>query len=360
MASATLPRHGQSAQFDHVVGIDTHRDFHVAVALAPNGGRLGELTFTATSKGYEELVAWTEQYGVRPVFAMEGTGSYGAGLCRELLDAAYDVIEVNRPDRSARRRQGKDDLVDAEAAARAFLAGTASIVPKRGGDQVEMIRLLKVAKDSVIDGRTRALNQVRSLLVTAPMALRERLSGLSRNELITTCASFRPGELVGPLAAAKRALRSLARRIQALDAELKELMADLDGLTQAACPGLRQSYGIGIDGAAVLLTAVGDNPERIRSEAAFAAICGASPLQASSGNSRHHRLNRGGNRQANATPHRIAVVRLRWHEQTKAYAERRKAEGLSNKDILRCLKRFIAREVFHLLMGKPPRRTAAT
>jgi len=268
-------------------------------------------------------VAWTEQYGVRPVFAMEGTGSYGAGLCRELLDAAYDVIEVNRPDRSARRRQGKDDLVDAEAAARAFLAGTASIVLKRGGDQVEMIRQLKVAKDSVIDGRTRALNQVRSLLVTAPMALRERLSGLSRNELITTCASFGPGELVGPLAAAKRALRSLARRIQALDAELKELMADLDGLTQADYPGLRQSYGIGIDRAAVLLTAVGDNPERIRSEAAFAAICGASPLQASSGNSRHHRLNRGGNLQANATLHRIAVVRLRWHEQTRAYAERR-------------------------------------
>jgi transposase len=155
-------------------------------------------------------------------------------------------------------------------------------------------------------------------------------------------------------------LRSLARRIQALDAELKELMADLDGLSQAACPGLRQSYGIGIDGAAVLLTAIGDNPERIRSEAAFASICSASPLQANSGNGRHHRLNRGGNRQDNTTLHRIAVVRLRWHEQTRAYAERRKAEGLSNKDILRCLKRFIAREVFHLLMGKPPRRTLAT
>jgi transposase len=170
MTSATLPRHGQSAQFDHGVGIDTHSDFHVAVALAPNGGRLGELTFTATCKGYEEPVAWTEQYGVRPVFAMEGTGSYGAGLCRELLDAAYDVIEVNRPDRSARRRQGKDEAVDAEAAARAFLSSTASIVPKRGGDQVEMIRLLTVAKDSVIDGRTRVLNKVRSSLVAAPMA----------------------------------------------------------------------------------------------------------------------------------------------------------------------------------------------
>jgi transposase len=360
MASATLPRKGPLIPFDHVVGIDTHRDFHVAVVLAPNGGKVGELTFPTSSKGYEQLVNWSEQFGVRPVFAMEGTGSYGAGLCRTLLDAAYDVIEVNRPDRAARRRHGKDDPVDAEAAARAFLAGTATIIPKRGGDQVEMIRLLKVAKDSAIDGRTRAMNQVRSLLVTAPVALRERLKGLGRSELIATCVSFRPGILDGPMAAAKRALRSLARRIQALDAELEALMDDLDALTQAACPGLRQSFGIGVDGAAVLLAAVGDNPERIRSEAAFAAICGASPMEASSGNKRHHRLNRGGNRQANATLHRIAVVRLRWHEQTKAYAERRKAEGLSNKDILRCLKRFIAREVFHLLMGKPPRRTTAS
>ena len=372
----------------HVIGIDTHRDFHVAVALAPKGGKLGQLTFQTSREGYEQLMIWSEQFGVRPVFAMEGTGSYGAGLCAELLDAAYDVIEVNRPDRAARRRHGKDDPVDAEAAARGFLAGTTTITPKRRGDQVEMIRLLKVAKDSAIDGRTRALNQVRSLLVTSPVTLRELLKGLSRSELIATCASFRPGVLDGPMAAAKRALRSLARRIQTLDTELEALMSDLDALmsdldalmsdldalmsdldalmsdldalTQEACPGLRQSYGIGVDGAAVLLAAAGDNPERIRSEAAFAAICGASPLQASSGNKRHQRLNRGGNRQANASLHRIAVVRLRWHEQTKAYAERRKAEGLSSKDILRCLKRFIAREVFHLLMGKPPRRTAAS
>jgi transposase len=171
---------------------------------------------------------------------------------------------------------------------------------------------------------------------------------------------LRPGELVGPLAAAKRALRSLDRLIQALDAEHKELLADLDGLNQAACPGLRQSYGIGIDGAAVLLVAVGGNPERIRSEAAYAAICGASPLQASSYTSRHHRLNRSGNRQANVTLHLIAVERLRSHELTKAYAERCNAEGFSSKDIPRCYKWFIVSEAFDLLIGKPPRRAAAT
>jgi transposase len=232
-------------------------------------------------------------------------------------------------------------------------------VPKSGAEEVEMIRMLKVAKDSAIECRTKAINQIRALLVTAPSVLREHLAGLSRSELIKACAAFRPGELVGPLAAAKRSLRSLARRIQALDQELAELLADLDALTQAACPGLRQTYGIGVDGAAILLTAAGDNPERLRSEAAFAALCGASPLPASAGNSRRHRLNRGGNRQANAALHRIAVVRLRYHQPSRDYAERRKAEGLSNREILRCLKRFIAREVFHLLRGRPPLRTAA-
>lgn len=155
------------------------RLIRVAVALAPNGGKLAELTFPASSKGCEQLVSWSEQFGVRPMFAMEGTGSYGAGRCRKLLGAASGVIEVNRPDRAARRRQGKDDPVDAEAAARSFLAGTATTVPKRGGDQVEMMRLFKVAKDSAIDGRTRALNQISCLTFTPPVALRERCSRAS-------------------------------------------------------------------------------------------------------------------------------------------------------------------------------------
>ena len=162
------------------------------------------------------------------------------------------------------------------------------------------------------------------------------------------------------MAAAKWALRILARRIQALDQEILELLADLDSLTKAVCSGLRQTYSVGVDGAAILLTAAGDNPQRIRSEAAFAALCGVSPLPASSGKTNRHRLNRSGNRQANAALHRIAVVRLRWHEQTQLYATRRTGEGLSKAEILRCLKRFIAREVFHTLLGRPPLRTAAT
>ena len=184
MASATLAQPVPRAEYDVVVGIDTHLDFHVAVALAPNGGKLDEIRIPTVRQDYEALIGWTELFGSRPVFAMEGTSSFGAGLCRELLAAGFSVIEANRPDRSTRRRRGKDDSIDAEVAARAFLAGTAMAIPQSGAEHVEMIRMLKVAKDSAVDCRTKAINQIRALLVTAPPALRERLAGLSRGELI--------------------------------------------------------------------------------------------------------------------------------------------------------------------------------
>ena len=360
MAPTNLTQRLHQRAPDVVIGVDTHKDLHVAVALATNGGRLGECRIPTTRRGYDELIAWTEQFGYAPVFAVEGTGSFGAGLCRELLDAGFFVAEVNRPDRSTRRRLGKNDAIDAEAAARSWIAGSTTVTPKAGDEKVEMIRLLKVAKDSATVSRTRAINQIKAILVTAPAALRERLEPLHRGALIRACAALRPGLLADPLAAAKRTLRILARRVQALEQELRELQPDLDALTQAVCPGLRQTYGVGVDGAAILLIAAGDNPQRLRSEGAFAALCGVSPLPASSGKTHRHRLNRGGNRQANAALHRIAVVRLRWHEQTQAYAARRIGEGLSKADILRCLKRFIAREVFHTLLGRPPLRTSAT
>jgi transposase len=353
MATPTLAQAGNSRAPDVVIGVDTHKDAHVAVALAPNGGRLGEHRIPATRKGYDALIDWSEEFGTHPLFAIEGTSSYGADLTRELLDAGFPVVEVNRPDRSVRRRLGKDDAIDAEAAARAYLAGTAGVTPKTGGDQVEMIRLIKVAKDSATESRTRAINQIKAILITAPACLRERLESLTHRPLIETCAALRPGLLTGPVAAAKRALRTLARRVQALEEEIAELREDLDQLTQTVCPALRQTYGVGVDSAATLLTAAGDNPERLRSDAGFAALCGVNPLPASSGKTNRHRLNRGGNRQANAALHRIAVVRLRWDEQTQAYATRRTEEGLSKREILRCLKRFIAREVFRILMGGP-------
>ena len=359
MAPTNLTHPAQTDQPDVVIGVDTHKDFHVAVALATNGGRLGECSIPANRLGYAVLQDWALEMGRRPVFAVEGTGSFGAGLCRELMAVGYFVVEINRPDRSTRRRLGKDDAIDAEAAARSLLAGTATITPKGGTHLVEMIRLLKGNKDSASKSRTRAINQMKAILITAPAVLREQLEPLVHDALMATCAAFRVAMVDSPGTAAKKALRFLAQRVLGLEREIAALLDDLNQLTQQACPGLRQTYGIGTDGAATLLITVGDKPERLRSDAAFASLCGVSPLPASSGKTNRHRLNRGGNRQANATLHRIVVVRLRWHEQTKAYASRRLKEGRSKAEIMRCLKRFIAREVFHTLLGRPPVRTAA-
>jgi transposase len=359
MAQTTLAQPNEADQADVVIGVDTHKEFHVAVALLTNGARLGECSIPANRQGYSILKDWALELGSRPVFAVEGTGSFGAGLCRELLAVGFTVLEINRPDRSTRRRMGKDDAIDAEAAARSFLAGNATIKPKGGTHLVEMIRLLKGNKDSASNSRTRAINQIKAILVTAPAALREQLEPMAHDVLMATCAAFRVSMVDSPMAAAKKALGFLARRVVHLEEEIAELMDDLDQLTQQACPGLRQTYGIATDGAATLLVTVGDQPERLRSDAAFASLCGVSPLPASSGKTNRHRLNRGGNRQANATLHRVALVRLSWHEQTKAYAARRLREGRSKAEIIRCLKRFIAREVFHTLICRPPVRTAS-
>jgi len=358
MSKATAPTPKTSTGPDVVVGVDTHKHTHMAVALCANGGCLGSLKLEAKRSGYEGLIRWAAEFGSNPVFAVEGTGCYGAGLCRALQTAGLEVVEVNRPDRSTRRRLGKDDTIDAESAARAYIAGTARVIPKAGDDLVEMIRMLKVVKDSATDNRTAALNQLHAIVVTAPAALRERLQRLKRKELLESCAGLRSGEITTPLAAAKMTLRILARRIQQLDEELKETVTQLDRLTMQLCPELRNTYGVGVDISATLVVAVGDNHERLKSEASFAALCGVNPLPASSGKVVRHRLNRSGNRQANCALHRIVICRLQRHQQTRDYVERRTAEGRTMKEIIRCLKRFVAREVFGILRGGPAVRTA--
>lgn len=217
------------------------------------------------------------------MLAVEGTGCYGAGLCRTLQAAGLQVVEMNRPDRSTRRWLGKDDTIDAEAAARSYIAGKATVIPKAGDDLVEMIRMLKVVKGSATENRTAALNQLHAIVVTAPAALRERLQRLKGKELVECSVSLRSGEINTPLAAAKMALRTLARRIQHLEQELKDTLAQLDQLTMKLCPELRNTYGVGVDISATLVVAVGDNQERMKSEASFAALCGVNPLPASSG-----------------------------------------------------------------------------
>jgi transposase len=341
------------------VGVDTHADRHVAVAVDELGRRLGELEFAAAGAGYRELLGWARRLGVPERFGVEGTGSYGAGLARYLRRQGMAVVEVNRPDRATRRRLGKSDPIDAEAAARAVLAGTATGIPKAGDDRVEMIRLLKLTRDSAVKSRTAAINQIRGILVTAPAELRESLAGLPTGALLDRCAGLRPGQLTTPTAAAKSALRALARRAAALRAEAAGILRQLDALTKAAAPRPRGLYGIGPDGAAALLTAAGDNPERIRSEASFAALCGTNPIPASSGKTHRHRLNRGGNRQANAALHRAVITRLRRHPPTTAYLDRRLAEPMTKTEILRCLKRYLAREVYHHLPTPTPPAEAA-
>jgi transposase len=295
------------------------------------------------------LESWARALGPIVAFGVEGTGSYGAGVARFLTEAGHKVVEVNRPDRSTRRRIGKSDPIDAEMAARSVLAGVATGRPKSGSDRVEMIRMLKVAKDSAVRARTQAVNQIKALVVTAPAELRACLTELPNRQLIARCAAARPGPLTTPMAAAKHALRSLARRHLELGRELDELETQIATLTAEVAPRLRTTFGIGADTAATLLVAAGDNPDRLHSEAAFAALCGTNPIPASSGKTDRHRLNRGGNRQANAALHRVVVVRLRWHQPTKDYAERRLKEGKTKAEIMRCLKRFVAREVFAIL-----------
>jgi transposase len=340
----------QEAPGRHVtVGVDTHKDVHVAVALDGLGARLGELHLPTTPAGYARLEHWAAELGLIEAFGIEGTGSYGAGLARFLGDADHRIVEVNRPDRATRHRLGKSDPIDAEMAARSVMSGAAAGTPKAADGSTEMIRMLKLARDSAVKARTQSLNQIKSLLVTGPAELRESIRGLSTPRLLDRCAAFRPGVLDSPTVAAKHTLRSLARRNLALRAEAKELGAQIRRLVSGSAPELLAAFGVGPDCAATFLVTAGDNPGRLRSEAAFASLCGSSPIPASSGKTTRHRLNRGGDRQANAALHRVVVVRLRWHRPSQAYMARRTAEGKTTAEVMRCLKRYVAREIFRLL-----------
>ena len=331
------------------VGVDTHKHTHVAAARDQLGSRLGTTQVAANRAGYAQLLAWAHSLGEPVAWGVEGTGSYGAGLARFLAAHGQRVLEVNRPDRAARRRHGKNDPIDADAAARAVQAGEATGTPKTQDGTVEMVRALRVARQSAIKARTQAINALKGLLVTAPAELREQLEGLSTARLIRAAGALDAGPLATPTAAAMLALCGLARRCQHLDAEISLLTGTLDRLTATGAPRLRALLGVGPDSAAALLIAAGDNPGRLHSEAAFAALCGTSPVEASSGKTRRHRLNRGGDRQANAALHRIVIVRLRWHQPTRDYAARRTTQGKTRKETIRCLKRYLAREIFAAL-----------
>jgi transposase len=261
------------------------------------------------------------------------------------------MLEIDRPDRKTRRSAGKSDPIDAEAAARAALAQVRTGIPKVRTGRVEALRNLRVARRSAVDQRADCMRRIKTLIVTAPDDLRARLRGLAKQELLDTCAGLRPdtARVDEPEQATKVALRSLARRHAALTDEITELDALVEPLVAAINPDLLALNGVGADVAGQLLVTAGENTDRIHSEAAFAMLCGAAPIPASSGKTNRHRLNRGGDRQANAALYRIVLCRLRWDPRTQAYMRRRTAEGLSKKDVIRCLKRLIAREIYYVL-----------
>jgi transposase len=329
-------------------GVDTHKDVHVAAVVDERGKILDTAPFDANAKGYAALQRWLEEFGTLVRVGVEGTGSYGAGLARHLQDRGVEVVEVNRPNRQLRRQRGKSDPVDAESAARSALNGEATVVPKDHDDIVESIRVLRVAFCSARDTRTRLALQIRDLIVTAPAGLRESMPATTADR-VAHCAKLRPGNVRSPHEATRLALKTLSRRYQDLSEEMAELTKLLDELTKEANPALRAAKGVGVDVASILLVAAGSNCQRLRNESAFVAMCGVSPIQASSGQTNRHRLNRSGNRQANNALWRIAMVRMTSDEETKTYLARRTAQGKTKRDVTRCLKRHIVREVFFLL-----------
>lgn len=334
---------------DVVGGVDTHKDTHTVAALSGTGRLLGTAQFPTTLDGYQQLVVWLRSFGRVVRVGVEGTGSYGAGLHTALRQADIEVREVVRPKRQVRRRRGKSDPVDAEAAARAVLAGDDLGTPKRQDGGIEALRVLRLTRRSALKARTQAANQLHSVLQTTPSPLREQLRALRLPELIKHARRFHCIDATNPLTAARLALRSLAERWTALDAEIGRLDQQLAQLVRSLASPLLAVRGVGVDSAGALLVAAGDNPERLASEASFAALCGASPVDASSGRQHRHRLNRGGNRDANRALWVIAIVRMASDPTTRAYVQRRTQQGLSKKEILRCLKRYIARQLYRLL-----------
>jgi transposase len=341
-------------------GVDTHKHTHHAAVIDSNGQLLGDREFGTDASGQGELLAWLGSHGPIAAVGVEGTGFYGAALTGHLTSAGVRVVEVNRPSRAARRANGKSDRLDAEQAARAVLAMTATAIPKSKSGPVEVIRMLRVTRSSAVKARTQAFLTLHGIMIGSPSPLRDDLVKLSKRTLVKQCAGLRPEtedllELADEperlqFAAANRTLRDLAVRWLTLDAEVKALDRQIKAIVERAAPKLVAMFGVGVELAGQFLVTAGDNPERIRNESAFAKLCGVAPQPASSGRTTgRHRLSRSGDRAANSALYIIAITRLRHHEPTRTYLARRTAEGLTRREIVRCLKRYIAREVFAAL-----------
>ena len=336
-------------------GVDTHKDQHTLAAVDARGELLGARQVPTTREGHRQALEWLRSFGPLERVGIEQTGSYGAGIHRFLADAGIDVVAVDRPDRQDRRRRGKNDHFDAHGAALAALEGRRSATPKDTRGRVEALRALRLARAGAVKSKRAALQLLHNQIVSAPDEVRDALRDLTRARLLGTCAAFRPdpARVHEPATAVRIALRSLARRVAELDHEIGELDEPITALIEAINPRLLGCSGVGTEIAGQLLVSAGENPDRMRCEASFAMLCGAAPLPASSGKTRRHRLNRGGDRGANRALHLAVITRMRIDPRTQAYVARRTAEGRSKREIIRCLKRYLARELFPLIRVSP-------
>jgi transposase len=329
-------------------GVDTHADVHVAAAIDDNGGLLGVESFSADEVGYESLLVWMVGFGEVEQIGVEGTGSWGVGLSRFLTSAGVVVVEVDRPNRQQRRKVGKSDPSDAVSAARAALSGSATVTPKARDGAAEEMRVLLVARRSARQQRIQTLNQLRHLVFCAPEEIRVRFKDRPKTGLVSEAANMRPRKGSDPVTyTTNLMIRGLARRIKALNNEMAEIDGMLTGLIEDTAPGLFELHGVGVDTAASLLVTAGDNPDRLHSEGSWAHLCGTTPLPANSGKvTNRFRLNRGGDRQANAALYRIVLTRMSSHQETRTYVARRRDQGLNTAEIMRCLKRYVARQTY--------------
>lgn len=361
--------HGIAPVGEITGGVDTHLEFHVAAARDGLGRVVGTEKFPATQAGYAALLAWLASFGPVALVGVEGTGSYGAGLTTYLTDRGVPVVEVNRPNRQKRRLRGKSDPQDAINAAAAAQSGEATAAPKLRTGPIESVRVLRIARDQLISARTATINTLKALLVTAPAALRESLHSLPTSALIRHCAALaalelpapRPGstartqaahhlatQLLDSTSAVRTALAELAGTIGSYDIRIRELDTTLDALVRRIAPRTTALHGLGPETTGQLLVTAGNNPHRLRSQAAFAALVGTAPQDASSGKHEHHRLSRAGDRHANAALYRITITRLATHQPSRTYLATRLRPGttMTKKHLIRCLKRYITREIY--------------
>ncbi|GGI01797.1 IS110 family transposase [Arthrobacter liuii] len=337
-----------------IAGIDTHADTHHVAVINEHGKPLADKEFLAVGSGYRKIVEFIASYGTVTAVGVEGTGSYGAELARTLRGEGLTVLEVN-PNRAARRLKGKSDPLDAYQAAKSVLEGRTRAIPKAKDGPVECLRIVRSGRASAIKARTAAINQIKALLVSAPDKIRAKYRAMATPALITALQRTRPtGHLADPEYVTLLTLKALAVRCQALGTEIEAADAALKEILDSYAPLLCDLPGVGTEVASQLLITFGDNPDRLGNEAQFASLVGVAPVPASSGKTTRHRLSRGGDRSANNALHQVVLVRMGSCQRTKDYVLKRTSEGKSKREIMRCLKRYAAREIYRQVTNPRP------